>query len=100
MVKGKSYRVKSTTSYLKHEELEEVDGKLVERATGKPVVTEWDKMSKSKHNGEDLGLMIDKYGCDAVRMLMLSDVGPSSERNWSEDTYPGIRNLQVGSRKL
>ena len=95
MVKGKSYRVKSTTRYLKPHELDEVDGKVVEKATGNPVVTEWDKMSKSKHNGVDPGVMIAKYGCDTVRMLMLSDVGPSSERNWSEDTYPGVRNLQV-----
>jgi hypothetical protein len=31
---------------------------------------------------------------------MLSSVGPGTERNWSEDSYPGVRNLQIKLWKL
>ena len=34
------------------------------------------------------------------RLMMLSSVGPSTERNWSEDSYPGVRNLQIKLWKL
>jgi len=30
-------------------------------------VVEWEKMSKSKHNGVDPSELIEKYGCDTVR---------------------------------
>ena len=38
---------------------------------GSAVVVEWEKMSKSKHNGVDPSLLIDKYGCDTVRLVFL-----------------------------
>ena len=39
----------------------------VETSTGLPVVSQWEKMSKSKHNGVDPNEMLDKYGCDMTR---------------------------------
>jgi len=32
--------------------------------------------------------------------MMLCNVGPASDRNWDEDTYPGIRNMQIKLFKL
>ena len=57
-------------------------------------------MSKSKHNGVDPGSMFAVYGCDTVRLMMLCNVGPWSDRNWSEETFPGIRNMQIKLWKL
>ena len=31
---------------------------------------------------------------------MLTNVGPATERNWSEKDYPGIRNMQIKLWKL
>lgn len=82
------------------------------------MVSEWEKMSKSKHNGVDPAAMIEKYGSDTVgscrnrsssrirsllqvRLMMLSSVGPSSERKWSEaESYPGVRNMTIKLWKL
>jgi len=100
MVKGRSYRLKSSTKYLKPEDVYESEGKFYQAGTDAPVVADWEKMSKSKHNGVDPGLMFDKYGCDTVRLMMLCNVGPASDRNWSEETYPGIRNMQIKLWKL
>jgi len=101
MVKGKSYRVKGTGKYLKADEVDmSNEKKPVVKDTENPVVMDWEKMSKSKHNGVDPSAVLDKYGCDTVRMMMLSGVGPASDRNWSEDAYPRMRNLQVRLLKL
>ena len=57
-------------------------------------------MSKSKHNGMVPGTVFDKYGCDTVGLMMLCTVGPSSDRNWSGDTSPDIRNMQIKLWKM
>jgi len=44
--------------------------------------------------------LFNRYGCDTVRMMILSGVGPASDRNWSEESYPRVRNLQVRLLKL
>jgi len=86
--------------YLKPEQIKEENGKYFCQETGQPLVAEWDKMSKSKNNGVDPSSLINKYGCDTVRMMMLTQVAPQTERNWSENEYIGIRNLQIKLWKL
>jgi len=100
MVKSRSYRLKGSQKYIKPSDVYSEGGKFFQNETKLPVVTEWEKMSKSKYNGVDPQEMIDKYGCDTVRLMMLCNVGPSSDRNWDEDTYPGIRNMQIKLFKL
>ncbi len=91
MVRGQSYKVKATGKYLKPNQVDKE--KLIELESGSEVVCEWEKMSKSKYNGVDPDEMIDKYGCDTTRLMMLSVVSPKTERKWTEDDYPRIRNL-------
>ena len=57
-------------------------------------------MSKSKFNGVDPNEIINKYGCDTTRWLILCDVGPMSDRKWSEDSYRSIRDIQIRTMKL
>jgi len=97
MVMGKSYRIKGTGKYLKEDEVEVVNAKKgqgTEKATGAAVTIAWEKMSKSKFNGVDPVDMFTKHGCDTTRLIMLADVSPTSHRNWSEATFPGILNWQ------
>jgi leucyl-tRNA synthetase len=97
MVMGKSFRVKGTGQYLKESEVDIVDakkGKAVEKSTGKQVAVLWEKMSKSKFNGVDPIDMFKEHGCDTTRLIMLADVAPTSHRNWSDATFPGIINWQ------
>lgn len=97
MVKGRTFRVKETGQYLKESEVEIVNekkGKAHEKATMKPVEIMWEKMSKSKFNGVDPVDMISTHGCDTTRLIMLGDVAPTSHRNWSDATFPGIINWQ------
>ena len=94
MVKSRSYRLKSSTKYLHEDDVYQKGEKYFQKETDLPVVSQWEKMSKSKHNGVDPGLMVAEYGCDTVRLMMLSSVGPGSERKWSEaESYPGVKEL-------
>lgn len=97
MVMGRSFRLKGSGQYLREDEVEVVDAKknrAVQKATGDAVVMSWEKMSKSKMNGVDPEDMINTYGCDTTRLIMLADVAPTSHRNWSSATFPGILNWQ------
>lgn len=97
MVMGKSFRVKGSGQYLKESEVEVTDakkGKAVEKSSGKSVTVLWEKMSKSKFNGVDPIDMFNEHGCDTTRLIMLADVAPTSHRNWSDATFPGIINWQ------
>nr|XP_033336368.1 probable leucine--tRNA ligase, mitochondrial isoform X1 [Megalopta genalis] len=94
MVMGQTYRQKDTLKYLKPNEVE-TQGKLtVEKNTYKPVIVAWEKMSKSKHNGVDPLELLNEYGIDVTRLLILADVAPTSSRHWSHDTCRGIMNWQ------
>jgi methionyl-tRNA synthetase len=57
--------------------------KPTEKGTGLDIVSSWEKMSKSKHNGVDPEAMLKDYGTDTTRLLILADVAPTSHRHWS-----------------
>ena len=65
----------------------------VEMGSGAALVTEWEKMSKSKHNGTDPQEVLDTYGTDATRLAILSGVAPKSDRKWSNDGKTGIWSM-------
>ena len=72
------------------DEIDTVDGRRFERATGRPVhVGRVEKMSKSKKNTVDPGPIVDQYGADAVRWFMLSDSPPERDLQWSEAGIEG-----------
>jgi leucyl-tRNA synthetase len=97
MVKGRAFQLKENGKYLQPNEVEIVNekkNKAIEKSSGKDVNMMWEKMSKSKFNGIDPIDVINTHGCDTVRLIMLGDVAPTSHRNWSEATFPGIINWQ------
>lgn len=87
MVLGQTYQVKESGKYLCAEEVTAVSGKknqATETATGKAVKIEWLKMSKSKKNGVAPVDLINEYGIDTIRLIMLADVAPKTPREWSK----------------
>ncbi|XP_076626527.1 leucyl-tRNA synthetase, mitochondrial isoform X2 [Colletes latitarsis] len=94
MVMGKTYQIENTGKYLKADAVEKKGEQYIQKDTKEPVVVSWEKMSKSKYNGIDPLELLDKYGIDTTRLLILGDVAPTSNRNWSDDTIPGILNWQ------
>ncbi|XP_026759169.2 leucine--tRNA ligase, mitochondrial isoform X1 [Galleria mellonella] len=94
MVMGQSYKLKSSGKYLPPESVEKIGKEYKEKKSGEPVIVQWEKMSKSKYNGENPERLLSKYGCDTTRLLILADVPPATNRNWSDATLPGVLNWQ------
>ncbi|XP_043210719.1 probable leucine--tRNA ligase, mitochondrial [Amphibalanus amphitrite] len=90
-VMGQSYQVTETGRYLPADQVTTTDsGDVVCAEDGRPVTVQWEKMSKSKHNGVDPAGVMDQLGADTMRLLMLATVAPTSSRRWSQDTFPPL----------
>ncbi|XP_041376223.1 probable leucine--tRNA ligase, mitochondrial isoform X2 [Gigantopelta aegis] len=100
MVMGQSFRVKGTGKYLRAEDVDFSGSKSTEKVSGSPVVTDWEKMSKSKYNGVDPEDVISEFGVDSTRLCILSGVAPKTNRKWSNEAFRGIQNWQNKVWKL
>ncbi|MCX5944878.1 MAG: leucine--tRNA ligase [Cyanobacteria bacterium] len=63
--------------------------------TGEPLETFFEKMSKSKYNGVDPAVVIDRYGADTARMFILFKAPPEKDLEWDDADVEGqFRFLQ------
>ncbi|MCV6589518.1 MAG: leucine--tRNA ligase [Marinobacterium sp.] len=58
------------------------------------------KMSKSKNNGIDPQVMIDKYGADTVRLFMMFAAPPEQSLEWSDSGVEGAHRFVKRVYKL
>ena len=71
--------------YLAPDEVENREGKIVQRGTSTPVRIEpSEKMSKSKKNVVPPEVVADQYGADTIRWFMLSDTPPERDVEWTQ----------------
>ncbi|XP_025411846.1 probable leucine--tRNA ligase, mitochondrial isoform X2 [Sipha flava] len=94
MVMGQCFKNKINGSYLKEDEVVKIGKTYFTKNGNHPVIATWEKMSKSKLNGVEPKSTIKEFGVDTMRLLILSSVAPTSNRNWNSDTFPGILNWQ------
>lgn len=98
MVMGQSYKLKSSGKYIASDKVVKIGKEYKEKESGEPVLVQWEKMSKSKYNGENPERLLSEYGCDTTRLLILADVPPATPRKWSDASK--IMLLTVGSLYL
>ena len=68
--------------------------KAILKLDGQPVtIGKIEKMSKSKNNGVDPQLTIDKYGADTVRLYTLFTAPADQTLEWSDDALKGPYNF-------
>ncbi len=64
------------------------------KTDGQPVLSAGvSKMSKSKNNGIDPQVMIDKYGADTVRLFMMFAAPPEQSLEWSDSGVEGAHRF-------
>lgn len=84
VIMGKTYKTKNGKYVTENDIIGE--GDQYKTKSGELVFMNWEKMSKSKHNGVEPLSLLYKYGIDTTRLLILADVAPTSTRNWSENS--------------
>ena len=88
-------------NWLSPDEVEKIDGKLVEKKNNNKIVKVGpsESMSKSKKNVIDPEFIIKNYGADAVRLFILSDSPPEKDVQWSEQgmasSYKFVQKLWI-----
>ena len=100
MVHGKTYSDPATGRFLLPHEVDHSGHQPIITATGqKPSIT-FEKMSKSKHNGVDPSVCIDRYGADATRAHVLFSAPVSEVLQWDEAKIVGIERWFGRIRRL
>jgi leucyl-tRNA synthetase len=88
VIVAKSYKLK-TGGYVSPAEVECVEGEWIHVPTGKPVMEQVEKMSKSKLNGVSPDEVIAEHGTDALRLYTLF-MGPfDKEKLWDNRAING-----------
>lgn len=89
MVQGLTYKTKQTGKYLTPEQIIYKNGECRDKETNEPVNIFYEKMSKSKYNGVDPKLVLEKYGADTARMFILFKAPPEKDLEWDDADVEG-----------
>ena len=93
MVTHESYK-DTQGNWLYPEEVVKTPEGAKHAATGEPVtVGRIEKMSKSKRNTVDPGVIIDRFGADTARWFVLSDNPPERDVEWTESGILGANRF-------
>jgi leucyl-tRNA synthetase len=94
MVQGITYKNPHTGRYIAPAEIADPADPR-DPATGEALEVFYEKMSKSKHNGVDPAVVIDRYGADTARMFILFKAPPEKDLEWDDADVEGqFRFLQ------
>ena len=89
MVLGPSYYSEKENRFLFPHEVRSSGDKAYSLETGEELVIKVEKMSKSKNNGVDPEVMIQKYGADTTRLFIMFTAPPEKELEWNENGLAG-----------
>ncbi|MBD2423141.1 leucine--tRNA ligase [Cyanobium sp. FACHB-13342] len=94
MVQGITYKNPHSGKYIAPADVADPSDPRDPRS-GEPLETFYEKMSKSKYNGVDPAVVIDKYGADTARMFILFKAPPEKDLEWDDADVEGqFRFLQ------
>jgi len=94
MVQALTYRNPSTGRYVAPAEVADPTDPR-DPLSGEVLEMFYEKMSKSKHNGVDPAVVIDRYGADTARMFILFKAPPEKDLEWDDADVEGqFRFLQ------
>ncbi|HEX6158654.1 MAG TPA: leucine--tRNA ligase, partial [Thermoanaerobaculia bacterium] len=89
MIIKEGYRDADTQAWLPLDEVEVRDGVPTHKVSGKRVIAEIGKMSKSRYNVVPPDELIEKFGADTERVYTLFIAPPEKEAAWSDEGVIG-----------
>jgi len=90
MVHGRAFKDSITGKYIPLEGISQTESAFTVKATGNTATVLYEKMSKSKYNGVDPLLSIERHGADCVRAHMLFSAPVEDVLDWREETIVGM----------
>lgn len=92
LVTARSYKM-SQGGYLHPDDTTEKEGRFFSKRTGEELISQMEKMSKSKLNGVSPDEIIEEFGADSLRLYEMF-MGPfDREKFWSTDAVSGCRRF-------
>lgn len=92
LVIARSYQ-NSSHAYVDPRDVEEKEGGFYDKRTGEKLISQIEKMSKSKLNGVSPDEIIEEFGADALRLYEMF-MGPlEKEKIWNTDAVSGCRRF-------
>ncbi|HSX12124.1 MAG TPA: leucine--tRNA ligase, partial [Rhabdochlamydiaceae bacterium] len=92
LVTSRSYKLPKG-GYLTEDEVQEKDGIYYQMGTDEKLISQIEKMSKSKLNGIPPDLIVEEYGADSLRLYEMF-MGPfDKEKVWNTDSVTGCRRF-------
>ncbi len=88
MVKALTYKNPKTGKYINANNVSDIESPI-DPKTGDKLEKFYEKMSKSKYNGIDPGIVIDKYGADTARLFILFKAPPEKDLEWEDTDVEG-----------
>ena len=88
MVQATTYKNPITNKYLSKDSITDINNPK-DPLTGDKLEIIYEKMSKSKYNGVDPSVVIDKYGADTARMFILFKAPPEKDLEWDDSDVEG-----------
>ena len=94
MLVSRSYRIPGG-AYVAPEDVKEEDGEYFHKSSGEKLISQLEKMSKSKLNGVTPDELLEKFGADAIRLYEMF-MGPlEKEKIWNTKAVSGCRRFLV-----
>ncbi|OGN61314.1 MAG: leucine--tRNA ligase [Chlamydiae bacterium RIFCSPHIGHO2_12_FULL_49_11] len=92
LVTSRSYKFESG-GYVSADEVVEEEGVYIHKASGKKLISQIEKMSKSKFNGVSPDEIIDEVGADSLRLYVLFMTPFDKEKVWQMEALMGCRRF-------
>jgi leucyl-tRNA synthetase len=93
MITKEGYRDAEHGTWVAIADVERVDGNPVHKTTGRALIAETSKMSKSHFNVVPPDELIDRYGADTERVYTLFIAPPEKEAEWSDEAVNGAHRF-------
>ena len=87
---SQTYRLEGSGQYVNSEDVETKNDELIHLPTGLKVSTQFEKMSKSKHNGVNPDDLVKTYGSDIVKCYVLDNINPTKEILYNPNNLMGV----------